>query len=224
MNKPIRRAGRPSNAERAAKLAAQTTPHRPDARAEAMEEPATDGEGFGGIERAVAQADPALVATRPAPRAESPRERAARRAAELRDNREEGFDGTDKFYIDSSVIPDGWDYEWKAKFVANQEQLSQMMAYKRAGWEEVPTHRHPEMMAAGTTEPVIIRDGLVLMERPKEISDEARRRLARDAREQVSGKEREISGYEDDHAIGEGQRARVGSKISKSFEAMPIPD
>lgn len=214
MTNTRRRPGRPSNAERAAKVA-EVAKSRPDPRAAVMDELIADS-----AEEVYVEAAP----VRPVPRAEDPRARAARRAAELRDNRAESFDGTDKFFVDPSVIPDGWDYEWKAKYVANQEQISQMMAYKQAGWEEVPTYRHPEMMAAGTTEPVIIREGLVLMERPKEISDEARRRLAREAREQVAGKEREISSYEDDHAVGEGQRGRIGSRVNKSYEAIPIPD
>jgi hypothetical protein len=164
-----------------------------------------------------------LNSNRPAMRDDDPRTRAAKRAAELRENRDESYDGTDEYYIDQSVIPDGWSYEWKRKFVLNQEDISHTMALKRSGWEEVPTSRHPEMMAVGSQEPFIIRKGMVLMERPLEITVEARAKLQREARDAVRGKEEQLNAA----APGQFERQNKSDslvKVKKSYESIPIPD
>jgi hypothetical protein len=159
---------------------------------------------------------------RPAMREEDPRARAARRAAELRDHLGEEADGTDEFYIDPSDVPEGWDYEWKAKYVLGQEQATHILALRRAGWEEVPTHRHPSYMPMGTDMAYIERKGMVLMERPKEITEDARNRELRKARQQVRQKEEQLN------AASGGQFDRNNKdqslvNIKKSYESIPVP-
>lgn len=164
----------------------------------------------------------AVAPIRAAPRAEDPRERAARRAEELRDNRADDFDASDEFFIDPSVIPPGWDYEWKTKYIFNQENNSGMLAYRRAGWEEVPSARHPEMMPIGTDEPFVMRKGMVLMERPLEITQEARARDLRLARNQVRQKEESLKGAD---YLPEGfDVSDKHTKVRHSYEAMRVPD
>ena len=155
-------------------------------------------------------------------RALSPREAAEKRAAELRDNRDASFDGEDNFYVDLQSIPDGWDYEWKTWTVFGQEQQTRMMGYKRSGWEEVPASRHPDMMPVGYKEPYIIREGMILMERPKIISEEYRARQLRDSRDLVRTNEAKAKGGE---GIHEGFDKR-GGQIKHSYApgAIPIPD
>ena len=166
---------------------------------------------------------PARPAMRPTMREEDPRTRAARRAAELRDHLSEAPEGTDEFYIDPSDIPDGWDYEWKTKYVIGQEQSSHMLALRRAGWEEVPTSRHPSFMPLETDLPFIERKGMVLMERPKEISDDARALELRRARQQVRQKESQLNSAES----GQFERSNKDQslvKINRSYESIPIPN
>ena len=159
---------------------------------------------------------------RPAMREEDPRARAARRAAELRDHLGEEQDGTDEFYIDPSDIPEGWDYEWKAKYVLGQEQATHILALRRSGWEEVPTHRHPSYMPMATDLAYIERKGMVLMERPKEITADSRDRELRKARQQVRHKEEQLN------AATGGQFDRSNKdqslvNIKKSYESIPVP-
>ena len=166
--------------------------------------------------------------SRPAPRpvaahSESPRERATRRAAEVRGNIGSMDEGTDDFYIDPSVIPDGWSYEWKMHTVFGKEDPSYSIALARKGWEPVETSRHPEMMATGNTEKLITRKGMILMERPMELTEEAKRIEQRRARLQVKTKEEQLSTAKS----GEFERNNKDSslaKIKKGWEAMPIPD
>lgn len=175
------------------------------------------------FEPAPVAAAPARAPMRPAMREEDPRARAARRAAELRDHLGEEPDGVDEFFIDPNDIPDGWDYEWKAKFVLGQEQATHILALRRSGWEEVPTSRHPSYMPMGSDLPYIERKGMVLMERPKEITDEARARELRKARLQVRHKEEQLN------AATGGQFERTNKdqslvKVKKSYESIPIPN
>ena len=106
---------------------------------------------------------------------ESPRERAARRAAELRGHDTDiGDDGSDEYYIELGIIPEGWSYEWKVRTVLGAEDPAHQVALARKGWEIVPASRHPELMPMGYKGVEITRKGMVLMERPLEITEEAR--------------------------------------------------
>lgn len=155
---------------------------------------------------------------------EDPRVRAAKRAAELRGHwgADEMQEGTDKFYIDPRIIPPGWSYEWKMHTVLNQESPAYQVEISRAGWEPVTAHRHPEMMPDNYKGMTIDRDGMRLMERPAEITESAKARELRKAREQVGHKEAQLKGS----GSGEFQRDNKGDslvKIKKSYEPIKIP-
>lgn len=170
---------------------------------------------------------PSRPSMRPEMRAESPAEaaaaasraRAAQRLADL-DALNDGTtdeEGVDEFYIDRNAIPDGWDYEWKAKFVVNEERPAYMTSMERAGWEPVPADRHPAFMPAGHAAGAIERKGMILMERPKELTDRAKAKELRKAKGQVQAKEAQLND------APQGQFERKGGKVSKSYEAIPIP-
>ena len=119
--------------------------------------------------------------------------------------------------------PDGWSYEWKMRTVLGAEDPAHQVALQRKGWEMVPASRHPEMMPLGYTGTMIIRKGMVLMERPLVITQEARDIENRRARLQVRAKEEQLSAAKP----GEFERANKGenlARIKKGYEAMPIPE
>lgn len=119
---------------------------------------------------------------------------AAIRAEQIRKKMEDdgsNIDFHDDFYIDPRKIPDGWDYNWKRHTTANMPDPAYERDLLQAGWEPVDTSRHPEMMPPRSSGP-IIRKGMMLMERPKEISDMAKQRELASARELVHNKEREL--------------------------------
>lgn len=169
-----------------------------------------------------AQEAPPRAEMRPPMREEDPRARAARRAQELRDHRGSMDEGTDDFYVDPSSIPPGWDYEWKRRTTLGAEDPAYQVALMRAGWEPVPASRHPEMMPDRGNFSSIERKGMILMERPKEISDDVRSLELRKARQQVRQKEQQLNSAPD----GQFSRdhAQVRPKINKSYEAIPIPE
>lgn len=155
---------------------------------------------------------------------ESPRERAARRVAELRGHDTDlGDDGNDEFFIELGIIPDGWSYEWKARTILGAEDPAHQVALARKGWEIVPASRHPELMPMGYKGVEITRKGMVLMERPMEITQEAQNASLRKARMQMRDKEAQLTQAKG----GEFDRTNKGDplvKINKKYEAMPIPE
>lgn len=167
----------------------------------------------------------AEIPSRPSMRApmrdEDPRARAARRAAEIRGHLGDSGDGTDEFFIPSDMIPPGWDYEWKRKTVLGQEDPAYQVAVARAGWDPVPASRHPEMMPQNWSQETIERKGLMLCERPKEISSAARERDARNARNQLQIKKQQLN--EAPNGQFERTDPRVRAKINTQYEPMPVP-
>ena len=92
----------------------------------------------------------------------------------------------------------------------------------RQGWEEVPTARHPEEMPLQGNHPVIERKGMVLMERPKDITDEVRLNDRRAARRAIQAKEEQLG------QAPQGQFNRdhptIKPRVKKSYEPMPVPE
>ena len=158
-------------------------------------------------------------AMRPAIREDDPRAAAARRAAEIRGHLGSMDEGTDEFAPPRA--PDGWSYEWKRKTILGQEDPAYQVHLARMGWEPVPTVRHPDMMPGMGAYPVIERKGMVLMQRPTVISDEAREIELRRARQQVKVKEQQLS------AAPEGQfernDPRVRPSINKGYSPLNVP-
>lgn len=130
-------------------------------------------------------------------------------------------EGIDEFYIDRSRIPPGWDMEWKTKTVLGAEDPAQMVAYARTGWEPVPLHMFPEMMPNSWKGNTIERKGMILMMRPKKLTDMARSVDNKRARDAVRAKEQQLSSAPDGQFTREHSQAKP--KIGKSYEPMPIP-
>jgi hypothetical protein len=155
-------------------------------------------------------------------REEDPRARAERRAAEIRQNLKGDIsDGADRFYIDPRMIPDGWSYEWKRKSLWGKEDPGHEVELARQGWEAVPASRHPQMMPSGNWQ-TIDRDGMILMERPKVLTDDVHKDNLRKARLQVRAKEAQLN--QAPEGTFDRDDPRVKPNIKKSFEAMPISE
>ena len=157
-------------------------------------------------------------------REDSPAERAAKRVAEIRAHRQGlDLDNTDQYSIDPYMVPEGWSYEWKRKSIYNQEDPSYQVKLADGGWTPVPANRdsrHKALMPTGNYN-TIERDGMILMERPKELTDEAKAIELRRARNQVRAKEQQLSTAPDGTLSRDD--ARVRPQVKKSYEAMPIP-
>ncbi len=122
-------------------------------------------------------------------------ERARRRISELRaqyGDLDEGEDGDmylDRFFAEA---PPGWTYEWKTHTVFNKSFPHYTTQLLRTGWAPVPAHRHRELLFPEYTDESIIIDGLILMERPKELTDRRRLRERAKAADQVRNSEAKL--------------------------------
>jgi len=152
---------------------------------------------------------------------DDPREAARRRAEEIRGHLGGIEDSVDEFYIDMSVIPDGWTYEWKRHTIVGQEDPAYQVQLARMGWTPVPTSRHPEMMPGGGKYETIERKGMILMERPKEITDDVRGIERKRARDQVRVKEQQLTNAPDGQFTRDHER--VKPRIKKGYEPIEIP-
>lgn len=143
--------------------------------------------------------------------------RAEARIREIRSSVPDGGAARDKFY--APPPPDGFDYQWKMRTVMGEEFHSYQVELMRNGWEPVPLSRHPELMPQGWSGETIEVEGLVLMERPKVFTDEARAEEARTAREAVMVKEAQLR-----DGRGSDLGKREVHRFSKSRSPIAIPD
>jgi hypothetical protein len=146
---------------------------------------------------------------------------AALRAEEIRAKlRDDQFDSQmyDEFHIDPRMVPEGWDYNWKREFVAGQAEDDHLTEMRLAGWEPVDAKRHPSMMPPGYAGP-IRKKGMILMERPLEITNMAKERELATAREVVASKERALGMSPG----GTFERDRNKTGVRKSYQPLNIP-
>jgi hypothetical protein len=175
------------------------------------------------VDTAITDSQAATLASRPLAE-DDPRARAAKRAAELREHLGDADEGPDNFYIDPRIIPDGWSYEWKTLEVLGKPNPSYQVNMARKGWEAVPRSRHPELMPDNYPGETIVRDGMILMERPLEITQDAQKREYQEARQQVRAKEIQL-GAAPDHQFERNNKGTPLASVKKSREAViPIPD
>jgi hypothetical protein len=158
---------------------------------------------------------------------EDPRARAARRAFELREHLGSLDKGDDEYAIDPRIIPDGWSYEWKRRTVLMADRddganASYMVLTQQRGWEAVPTSRHPDMMPRGHNPSAAIeRKGMVLMERPLEITKEVENIERNKARAQVGQKEAQLNNAPPG-TFGRDNKGAPLAQVRKEFGYEPI--
>ena len=156
----------------------------------------------------------------PAARKEAPMDSKARaeaRIRQIRGNPELSGGERDKYW--APPPPDGWDYQWKLKAVLNQDDIDRIRQNELNGWEAVPLSRHPDLMPRGWQGGTIEVGGLVLMERPKVFTDEARADEARAAREAVITKEQQMR----EGRAGDLGRREV-NRFSKTRAPIDVPN
>lgn len=160
---------------------------------------------------------------RPPLRDDDPRAAAARREAEILGHLGNMNEGTDEFYFSPDQVPDGWTYEWKRRTIMGQEDPAYQVALARTGWEPVPSRRHPEMMPVNWKGDTIERKGMVLMQRPKAITERIEEMDRHRARNQIKAKEQQLNAAPPGTMEKEFSDPRARPVIKKSFEAIPIP-
>ena len=126
------------------------------------------------------------------------------------------------FDLPMDEIPEGSNYEWKRWSVSGQHDPFYIASMRSQGWEPVDPKRHPNWVPPGYNEPHIIKDGQILMERPMELTLEARKELRQMSKKQVVEAEqrlgmtaKKLSGDANDSDL-----AQVGPKLTKEIGRM----
>lgn len=102
--------------------------------------------------------DPRGVTARVAPPTTGPRLTRRRRTA-------------NPLEYDPRIVPAGMSYEWKRETLLGKPEVEHQIGLRENHWRAVPASRHPHLAQAG--EEIIRRRDLVLMERPKYLTEEA---------------------------------------------------
>jgi hypothetical protein len=94
----------------------------------------------------------------------------------------------DIFEIPQSMIPEGWSYQWNAVSIAGNSEiiLDQNHMMHQNGWRPVPAERYAGSLVPKGATGNIIRGQQMLMERPKELTEEARAEDLRNAAQLIS--------------------------------------
>lgn len=137
---------------------------------------------------------PTTSPTRPDPREEAtssqdPVVRARDRAAQIRAALDDIPELSNEFDIPPGYIPQGWSYQWIRASTLGKEDPDNLMSRAATGWQPVPLARHRTMMPTNYKGSYIERKGLILMERPMEITLEMQRRDQMLAKQVVRDKE-----------------------------------
>lgn len=98
-----------------------------------------------------------------------------------------GAASEDRLHIDPSLIPEGWTWEWKRFTVYNAPDPAYQAALARDGWEPVLAENYPGVFMPVDYKGPVIVDGLMLMERPSVLTEEARAEEKRKADAAING-------------------------------------
>jgi hypothetical protein len=124
-----------------------------------------------------------------------------------------------RFHIDPAMIPDGSSYEWKRLSVFDKEDRQHQVHLARNHWVPVPAGRHPELSGeAPDSKKSIVIDGLILMERPSYLTDEAHEEDQRNAFDQVGTQMQRLQQTEP------GTFERDTPQVKRSVEPLVVPD
>ena len=115
-----------------------------------------------------------------------------REAEPVRERKRKRPGNVDEFYIPENMIPPGSSYEWKRSTVYGASDPGYDMSLRENGWLPVDSSRMPGWMPDGYAGPVI-RKGMILMERPIELTEEARMEQADEAFRAIRAKEEQMA-------------------------------
>lgn len=120
-------------------------------------------------------------------RAEQRSEQRAEQRAEQRPSQQRMVrTGENRFTHDTSLQPTNVTYEWKRVSIWGKPDEEHQINMRNNGWTPVPANRHPELsLLTPSKDGVIVRGGQMLMERPKELTAQARLEDKTRAQEQV---------------------------------------
>lgn len=133
----------------------------------------------------------------------------------------------DRFHIPDGLIPEGMSLQWVTDSVMGEQRPQDRAEYEKKGW--TPVHqedfgaRFDGVYMPKGAEGEINSGGQVLMARPVEYTEKARRHELQKAREQVSIREAALRGGDIPGVSFDTRHETVSNKVNRSFERVAIP-
>lgn len=95
---------------------------------------------------------------------------------------------TDQFEVPKHLWPKGWDYQWNTISVHGNADIARNMVnhMQQQGWAAVPAERYAGTLLPKNAKGAIVRDGMILEERPTSLGDEARAEDLANAKKLIS--------------------------------------
>jgi len=135
--------------------------------------------------------------------------------------RRRGGGGQDNpFELPMDQIPEGSSYEWKRWSNVGAQDPFYIASMRDQGWEPVDPKRHPNWVPPGYNDPYILKGGMILMERPMELTEEAKAEARAAAQAQISFQEQRLGITPKDTL----SRDLVKPKIVKEIGRMVVED
>jgi len=135
--------------------------------------------------------------------------------------------GADVLHVPQNLIPEGMDYQWVTSEILQQPSHTTRAGFEINGWEPVPATRHDGMWMPKGFKGEINVGGLVLMERPMELTLEARQEEREMARQAVGGNTRSLSSGEIPGVSLDTQHPsarKVTGLTREVIRGIPVPD
>lgn len=132
------------------------------------------------------------------------------------------LDSVDELYVDPREIPDGFSVEWKRYSTLGKVDNEWLMNLERDGWEPAQPNDFPSRVGKNFTGNTVTHKDLILMIRPKELSEEAFQEERVNARNQVRQKFEELG------MAGSGEAPRIDSagrkltNVNVSYDKIPV--
>lgn len=121
----------------------------------------------------------------------------------------------DQLWYDPARKPAHMSYNWKRVTYGGKEDTRHQLRMTQFGaWTPVPRKRHPELVGPNPTDPegAIIVEGLMLMERPQEFTDEALQEITDEATGRVRAQFQSLG------LTPQGTLPRTGAKVSRGYD------
>lgn len=124
----------------------------------------------------------------------------------------------DRFFYDKSQQPEKTSYEWKRVTYLGKEDRRHQIGLTENHWRPVPASRHPELSDAGGDKAIIV-DGLMLMERPAYLTEEAHQEDTQNAFKQHGDQMKRL---EQDIGLGSGMK-QTPTQVNREYERTEVP-
>lgn len=126
------------------------------------------------------------------------------------------LDRDDPFYVNLEAVPSDISVEWKRWSNVGEENPFYIAHLREQGWEPVNPKEHPDWVPVPPDykDNVIIKSGLILMERPRELTEEARREMRQLSRRQIIEAEQRLG------MTQKGELARQAPQVVKEIGRM----